>query len=114
MSDDRKTAKQCKTCPWRVEVIPSRDVPNYDPGIYGRMRGTMREGLESMATAEQLIMECHNGKGQDRSCAGWLHHQLGVGGNIRVRIAVMTGRLPAPKVLGEQHEDLSDLHLEDE
>jgi hypothetical protein len=108
MSDMRKTARQCVSCPWRVEVIPARDVPDYDPGIYARMRATLRSGLGSMQ-GTRIVMECHNGKRQDRACAGWLHHQIGVGNNLGVRIAVACGRLPAPKVIGEQHETLDDL-----
>ena len=106
----QKIVRQCKTCPWRVEVKPSRDVPNYDPGIYDRMRASLRTGVESIAEKVRIVMECHNGKrGSDRACAGWLHHQLGVGNNLGVRLAVICGRLPAPRVVGEQHEDLEGL-----
>lgn len=110
MSAKLKTVKQCKTCPWRVDVVPSRDVPDYDPGIYDRMRTSLRTGLESMSEKTRMVMECHNGKrGANRACAGWLHHQLGVGNNIGVRLSVHAGRLPIPKVVGEQHEDLEGL-----
>jgi hypothetical protein len=105
-----KTVKQCKTCPWRVAVTPSRDVPDYDPGIYDRMRSTLRSGIETLSEKTRVIMECHNGKrGDNRACAGWLHHQLGIGNNLAVRLAVSVGRLPVPKVVGEQHEDLEGL-----
>lgn len=105
-----KTVTQCKTCPWRVEVKPSRDVPNYDPGIYARMRETLREGVTALTERTRKIMECHNGKrGANRPCAGWLHHQIGVGNNLGVRLSVSMERLPMPKVLGEQHEDLEGL-----
>jgi len=91
-------------------VKPSRDVPDFDPGIYERMKNSLREGLTSMVEKTRLVMECHNGKrGANRPCAGWLHHQLGVGNNLGVRMAVITGRLPPPKVFGEQHESLEGL-----
>lgn len=110
MSEKPKTVRQCKTCPWKTSVVPSRDVPNYDPGIYERMQASLRTGVESMTEKVRLVMECHNGKrGANRPCAGWLHHQLGVGNNLGVRLAVISGRMPAPKVVGEQHEDLEGL-----
>ncbi len=110
MSDEPETVKQCKTCPWRVAVKPSRDVPDFDPGIYERMQGTLREGLSTLSSKTRTIMECHNGKrGANRPCAGWLHHQIGVGNNIGVRMSVMVGKLPVPEVIGEQHESLEDL-----
>lgn len=105
-----KMVKQCESCPWRVDVKPSRDVPNFGPGIYDRMQASLRTGLESMAEKTRLVMECHNGKrGANRPCAGWLHHQIGVGNNLGVRLAVMTGRSPVPKIDGEQHENLEGL-----
>jgi len=110
VSDKRKTAKQCKTCPWRVDVVPPRDVPNYDPGIYARMRATLRSGFESMSDKTRIVMKCHNGRDNvDVACAGWLHHQIGVGNNLGVRFAVILGKLPVPKVIGDQHEDLDAL-----
>jgi hypothetical protein len=105
-----KAVRQCKTCPWRVDVVPSRDVPNYDPGIYDRMRASLRTGIDSIRETTRMVMECHNGKkGANRACAGWLHHQIGVGNNLGVRMRVITGHLPVPKVVGEQHEDLDGL-----
>lgn len=89
---------------------PSRDVPDYDPGIYDRMRASLRTGIETVTAATHLIMECHNGKrGANRPCAGWLHHQIGIGNNLGMRLKVMTGRLPVPKISGDQHEDLEGL-----
>lgn len=38
MTTTSKTVRQCRSCPFKVSTIPSRDVPNYDPGIYDRMR----------------------------------------------------------------------------
>ena len=107
---DQKFVKQCKTCPWRVDVKPARDVPSFDPGIYDRMKASLRSGVESMAEKTRIVMECHSGKrGSKIPCAGWLHHQLGVGNNFAVRLSVISGRLPAPKIAGEQHIDLDDL-----
>lgn len=97
--------KQCRACPWRVDVKPSRDVPKYGEGIYDRMRSTLRSGLETLNGKPYIAMACHNQKdGAQLPCAGWLHNQLGVGNNIGVRLRVMAGTLPAPVVFGAQHE----------
>ncbi len=104
-----KTVKQCVACPWRVAVKPSRDVPNYGEGIYDRMRSTLRSGVETIGGGPRIAMACHNQKdGEQLPCAGWLYNQLGVGNNIGIRLHVMSGRLPAPTVRGEQHETLPD------
>ena len=103
----RKTTKQCKACPWRVDVIPARDVPGYEPGLYDRMRATLRDGLDSLAPGTRMSMACHHQvDGEELPCAGWIHNQLGVGNNLAVRINVGSGRLPVPQVIGEQHEIL--------
>lgn len=108
------SVRQCKTCPWRVAIVPARDVPDYDPGIYDRMRATLRSGLASILDDKRVIMECHcGGPGEKRPCAGWLHHQLGAGGNLSVRMDVISGRLPIPKVRGKQHESLDGLDDKD-
>lgn len=105
-----KEVRQCGSCPWRAAVVPARDVPDYAPGIYARMKASLRTGIESAGEETRIVMECHNGKrGANRACAGWMHHQLGVGNNIGVRLRVMAGHLPAPKIDGAQHEDLDRL-----
>lgn len=100
-----KTIKQCKGCPWKVSVDPPRDVPKYAEGIYDRMRASTRSGIESLSNRPYAAMACHNQRdGEQRPCAGWLHNQLGVGNNLGVRMRVAAGKLPVPKVVGEQHE----------
>lgn len=108
-----KPVKQCKTCPWKASVVPSRDVPDYGPGIYDRMRSSSRSGIESMREATRIVMECHVGKRRNRPCAGWLYYQIGDGNNLAMRLAVMVGRLPNPQVSGEQI-DISQLGQDDE
>jgi hypothetical protein len=50
-------------------------------------------------------MACHYSKdGDEFACAGWLHHQLGAGNSIDVRMRVLKGDLPVPVVDGPQHE----------
>lgn len=104
------TVKQCKTCPWRVDCDPERDIPNgYSCEMHEGLRQTIADPNEVSLTQTTVSMACHYSKpGEEFACAGWLHHQLGPGNNIGVRIAVMTGRLPRPEVDGEQHETFDD------
>jgi hypothetical protein len=54
-------------------------------------------------------MACHYSKlGEEIPCAGWLHHQLGVGNNIRLRMQAIRGEMPLPVVEGEQHRTFDD------
>lgn len=99
---------QCKTCPWKVDCVPERDIPNgYSVELHENLRGTIQEGMSSFSC--NRAMACHYAKADEKlPCAGWLHNQIGPGNNIGVRMAVLTGRLPAPRVDGEQHETFDD------
>ena len=69
----------------------------------------IQSGLDSLFRSCKTAMACHYSKiGEEFPCAGWLHHQLGVGNNIAVRLAVATGRLPVPEVDGDQHDRFED------
>jgi hypothetical protein len=105
----RKTVAQCKSCPWRVDCEPDRDIPNYDRELACGLRRTIRSGVDSIAsviaTGKMHIMACHYSKpGEEFACAGWLHNQLGPGNNLAVRLRIARGDLPVPEVDGEQHE----------
>lgn len=103
-SDDVKTVKQCKTCPWRADCDPEHDIPNFDINLARKLTVTIRSGVETIFERERHVMACHYSKqGAETPCAGWLHHQIGDGNNIAVRIGVMTGRYPVPEIDGEQH-----------
>ena len=108
MSEDvpPAVARQCATCPWKVETVPDRDIPNgYCASMHASLRGTIQTGLDSLFRSSGTAMACHYSKvGEEFVCAGWLYNQLGVGNNISVRLAVATGRLPVPEVDGEQRE----------
>lgn len=107
---DKKTVTQCKSCPWRVDCEPVKDIPNgYSVELHERLRKTIKSGLESIPSCAFEIMACHYSKtGDEHACAGWIHNQLGAGNNIGVRLAVMSGRLPVPEIDGEQHETFDD------
>lgn len=108
MSDKPQTIKQCRSCPWRVDCDPLTDIPNgYSVDLHERLRDTIATpGVASLFESCERGMACHYSEvGNEIPCAGWLHHQLGAGNNIRVRLNVMRGTLPVPEVDGEQHPD---------
>lgn len=101
-----ETVKQCRSCPWRVDCEPDKDIPGYDVELAKKLANTCKSGLESLPmNGMQRVMACHYSKpGEEFACAGWLHNGLGAGNNIGVRLGVMCGRFPAPEIDGEQHE----------
>lgn len=108
MTPLRKTVKQCRSCPWRVDCDPLRDIPNgYSVDLHEGLRGTIATPcLASLSEPCSLGMACHYSEvGKEIPCAGWLAHQLGAGNNLSLRIQVMRGIMPLPKVVGEQHPD---------
>lgn len=109
MTKKRETVQQCRSCPWRVDCEPTRDIPNYDCALAHRLgQTTIRSGLESISSTLH-IMACHYSKpGEEFACAGWLHNQIGPGNNLGVRLRVATGQLPVPEVDGEQHDRYED------
>lgn len=109
VSTPTKTVRQCKSCPWRVDCDPERDIPNgYCVELHEGLRKTIAS--DTRVSVDVLnIMACHYSEpGVEIPCAGWLHNQLGVGNNIPVRLAVARGRMPVPVVEGEQHKHFED------
>src|SRR5688500_15792622 len=101
--------KQCKKCPWRVDVDP-HDIPN---GYCERKHAELESTIATPAvySAGQLrLMACHEtAVGREKPCVGWLANQLGPGNNIGLRLAVMRGRIDAYfELVGEQHKTLED------
>jgi hypothetical protein len=108
------TRRQCKKCPWKVSTNP-HDIPNgYSEAAHRELEGTIAsdETLvpSLMPNSTLRIMACHDSPvGRELACVGWLHHQLGVGNNIALRIAVMQGRIDGDvEVVGPQHERFED------
>lgn len=100
--------KQCKSCPWRVDCVPDKDIPNgYSAALHEKLRATIQSGFSSLTC--RRAMACHySNPGEETPCAGWLQNQLGPGNNIGARLAVMTGKWPVPEVDGPQHESFED------
>lgn len=110
MTVAHETVTQCKSCPWKVDCVPDRDIPNgYSEELHEGLACTIARGDGTDAAvairADAIrVMACHYSKpGAEIVCAGWLHNQLGPGNNIGARLGVMTGRLPVPTVIGKQH-----------
>jgi hypothetical protein len=104
-----KRLKQCKSCPWRVDCVPDKDIPNYVPELARKLDRTCQSGLRTLGQREMHVMACHYSKpGEEFPCAGWLHNQLGPGNNIAVRLRVITGSMPVSVVDGDQHERYED------
>lgn len=103
------TIKQCASCPWRVSCVPERDIPNgYSVEKHAALKGTIAYP-GALRLGAMRVMACHYSPvGAERACAGWLSNQLDEGNNIGARLAVMSGRLPAPEVEGEQHARFED------
>lgn len=105
--------QQCKKCPWRVGVNP-RDIPNkYCEMKHRNLEDTIaREG--DFNFCELKMMACHDSpEGEPRPCVGWMHHQLGVGNNIGLRIMHSQwwkqGLIKGPlKLIGKQHKRFED------
>ena len=101
--------KQCKSCPWRVGCDPDSDIPNgYSRALHEGLKGTIADP-GSLRLGALRIMACHHSKpGEEFPCAGWLHHQLGPGNNLMLRMMAMQGAIQVPEVDGEQHERFED------
>ena len=104
-----KTRVQCKACPWRKGVAPARDIPGgYCPTRHRGLRDTISDGRLRFGEALRA-MACHESRpGREFECVGWLHHQLGVGNNIALRLRAMAGKLPPYELRGEQHSSFED------
>ena len=102
--------RQCAKCPWRVSTNP-RDIPDgYCEAKHRNLAGTIAApGAADFPTTLRL-MACHHSKrGEEFACVGWLHHQLGVGNNIALRLAVLSGRIDAKyRLVGKQHPTFED------
>lgn len=105
--------KQCKACPWRVDVVASRDIPGgYCQQKHCDLKNTMGDGTPSalIGASTFRLMACHESPvGKEKPCVGWMAHQLGPGNNIALRYAVIRGQIDADfELVGEQHTRFED------
>lgn len=104
--------KQCRLCPWRVDVDP-HDIPDgYCETKHAGLRSTIAEPGEFRPQSAIRLMACHESKpGKEKTCVGWLANQLGPGNNIALRLAAMAGQVEGwhqIELVGEQHERFED------
>lgn len=102
--------RQCKKCPWRVDVDPN-EIPNgYCVEKHRALQSTIAPPGELRIGGPLPMMACHETPpGRELPCVGWLVQQLGEGNNIALRIAVMTGAVDGNvQTVGEQHATLEE------
>lgn len=106
---EQRTRKQCKHCPWKKGTNPF-DIPGqYCEKKHKDLKSTIAEP-DDPRVGELRLMACHETPvGNELPCVGWLVHQLGVGNNIALRLAVMRGGISANvETVGPQHECFED------
>ncbi|MEN0050628.1 MAG: hypothetical protein AAF806_26420 [Bacteroidota bacterium] len=103
--------KQCKHCPWKKSTNPF-EIPNgYDVDKHIALVNTIaKEGVYDPTNNNLRVMACHcSSKGKEEYCIGWLHHQLGSGNNILLRLTMMSCENAIDiSVVGEQHQCFED------
>lgn len=113
----KKRNKQCKACPWRKDVVPSKDIPNnYCPTKHAALKNTIARGdvVSQLSQSAIRIMACHESKpGREYPCIGWLVNQLRSGNNIPLRFVARDGRFKDLQTVGEQHKTFEDTLGED-
>lgn len=109
------TRKQCAKCPWKVGTDPHEIPGEYCEGKHRGLRSTIStdSDLYSALIGGPLpIMACHESAvNRELPCVGWLYHQLTIGNNIGLRLAVR-GKHPRIsadfEIDGPQHETFED------
>ncbi len=102
--------KQCAKCPWKVSTDP-HDIPGgYCELKHARLSDTIAEPESFRPSDGMRVMACHEtSSGDPLHCVGWLNHQLGVGNNLMLRLAVIQGEVDGNfETVGEQHERFED------
>jgi hypothetical protein len=108
-----KRTTQCDKCPWKISTNP-HDIPD---GYTVEKHQNLKRTIVADGALEQIndylnrkpirIMACH--EDHAAHCVGWLHHQLGDGNNIRLRIAMLNcENLGELEVSGPQHKTFED------
>jgi len=109
MSWSLKRTRQCKKCPWRVDVDPN-DIPNgYCETKHHGLERTIADSENPLSTIgrDQHVMACH--ETDDAHCIGWLMNQLGSGNNIGLRMRISScSNSSEIKLIGEQHDNFMD------
>lgn len=112
MSKRLEQTKQCDTCPWRVKTDPHQIPNGYSVDKHRKLASTIAEpgSVASLDNESYRAMACHYSEPkEERFCVGWLHHQLGRGNNIELRLAMMDyDNASKIEVIGQQHVRFED------
>ncbi len=84
-------------------------IPNgYDEAKHRALSETIASpGLASLTPGK--VMACHESPiGKERTCTGWLAHQLGPGNNLALRLEAMGGAFGKVILDGPQHQTFED------
>jgi len=103
-----KRTRQCKKCPWRIDVNP-RDILNgYDEVKHANLINTIADPHNTLSSINhERVMACH--EIHDAHCVGWLNNQLGQGNNIGLRLQMMDcSNINKLTIVGEQHDCFKD------
>lgn len=101
--------KQCKKCPWRIDVDP-RDIPGYDENKHIALGENTIACDLSFTAGSTNVMACHEStEYNEKPCVGYLANQLGPGNNIGLRLWAMRN-LKGEKLdlIGKQHRCFKD------
>lgn len=102
--------KQCGKCPWRKSTDPNQIPDGYSVEKHEALEKTIASPgdlRQAFCGGPKQVMACH--ETEAAHCVGWLHHQLGPGNNIGLRIRMMTcTNARDVEVLGDQHERFED------
>ena len=98
--------RQCQKCPWKTSTDP-HDIPNgYDVEKHRGLRRTIAEPGTLGFGGGLRMMACHesNARGGELPCVGWIHHQMGDGNNLALRMAAISGSIDVNvETVGPQH-----------
>jgi len=88
MPHQPSTRTQCKACPWKRSTNPARDIPaGYCAQKHAALRNAIATPENRGFTNPLRLMACHEAPiNHEQPCVGWLHHQLGEGNNIALRL----------------------------
>lgn len=107
MSWRLKRTRQCKKCPWRLDVDP-HDIPNgYCEEKHANLGSTIANESSLFSNRPMRVMACH--ETDNAHCVGWLMNQLGPGNNIPMRMKMSSCENASEiKLMGDQHERFED------
>lgn len=100
--------QQCDKCPWKVSTDPTTIPNEYSLEQHRALASTIAAPGDWTRLGEPLhVMACH--ETHDAHCVGWLHHQLGRGNNLALRIGMLScTNADRLRVVGAQHESFED------